>query len=101
MELLLLPEIFNNSFNLTKIEWIELQNWINANIDAFPLRILDRARNYLDIPVLFNENSYYQDYLYLNANKILKTSSYDSMGQNLILCDLERQLKKWRNESTT
>lgn len=99
-EILILPEIKENNFVLNKQEWLFLQNWILENFDCFPLKIIDRARGYLNIPVLFKDDAYYQDYLYLSADKILKTNSYETNGKKINISEIDRQLKNWRNEST-
>ena len=82
-EILLLPIIKNNKFQFDKTEWKKLEIWINNNFEDFPLRILEYARGYMDIPVLFSDDNYYSDYLYLSPERILKKTSYSSGGKKL------------------
>jgi len=76
-ELLLLPEINNNKFVLVKSEWKFLEKWISDNLNRIPLRIIDRARKMIDVPMLFDNQEYFEDYKYVDVNLRIKNSSYD------------------------
>lgn len=91
-ELLILPLIKNSQFALSNSEWKILENWINDNINKFPLRILEQARKKINVPVLFTEDDYYNDYLYLSADKELKKSSYVKRGKKLNCQMIDKQL---------
>lgn len=82
-ELLLLPLINNGEFALTESEWFSLERWINQNYNRFPLKIIEHARKQIKIPLLFEDDEFYKDYLYLSADKIIKESSYVQDGLKL------------------
>lgn len=96
-ELLLLPEVNNNEFVLTKREWDYLENWITENIDRIPLRIIDRARKKINVPMLFESQEYFEDYKYVDVNLKIKNSSYEKEFELLDIDKIENMLKKWRS----
>lgn len=100
-ELLLLPQIENNNFIFNNSEWKKIENWIKINESSFPIRILEQARKKINIPVLFNNDNYYSDYLYLSADKMLMDSSYSNKGIHFELENLENILIEWRNAQLT
>jgi molybdenum cofactor biosynthesis enzyme MoaA len=96
-ELLLLPEINNNEFVLTKNEWKYLEKWIVDNMDRIPLRIIDRARKMINVPMLFDSQEYFEDYKYVDVNLKIKNSSYETEFELLDIDKTENVLKKWRS----
>lgn len=99
-ELLLLPMIENGKIKLKRTELKILETWIQNNHEKFPIRILEQARKEINIPVLFDDDSFYSDYLYLSARKSLQNNSYEkSNGQKLNIDNIENILKKWRIKS--
>jgi len=91
-EILLLPQFNGSSFCLSSKQWTRFENWIIANKSMMSLRIMERARKMMQIPVLFNEDSYYQDYLYIDTNLVMKRNSFETKGVKLSLTKLEEQL---------
>lgn len=96
-ELLLLPEINNNEFTLSKNEWKFLENWIIDNMYRVPLRIIDRARKMINVPILFDSQEYFEDYKYVDVNLRIKDSSYEKNFELLDIENTENILKKWRS----
>jgi len=99
-ELLLLPMINDGQILLNEFELKCLETWINLNYEKFPIRILEQARKRINIPILFENDDYYSDYLYLSATKNIQNNSYESNGMKTTICDIENNLMKWKNEST-
>ncbi len=96
-ELLLLPEINNNEFVLAKSEWKYLENWVTDNMDRIPLRIIDRARKMINVPMLFDSQEYFEDYKYVDVNLKIKNSSYEKEFELLDIDKTENILRKWRS----
>lgn len=98
-ELLLLPMINNGEIALGSLELKKLENWINKNYENFPIRILEQARKKIKIPVLFDNDSYYSDYLYLSASKLLQENSYEiSNAIKIDIENIESVLLQWRDK---
>ena len=98
-ELLLLPIISNGQISLNLQYLKQLEIWIQENYQNFPIRILEQARRKINVPVLFDNDRYYSDYLYLSALKKLQNNSYENDNvQELEVGDIESVLKIWRRE---
>lgn len=100
-ELLLLPVIKDGKFDLTSNEWEILENWITKNHEKFPIRILEQARKKIKIPILFMDDDYYMDYLYLSPDKQIKVSSYEKKGEILNEKKIEKQITSWTKKRLT
>lgn len=95
-ELLLLPLTDKGKIALGKNNMKKLEEWITINYTKFPIKILEQAREFIDIPILFEDDGYYSDYLYLSAKKKLQRSSYTNEGLNVEIDNIENLLKDWR-----
>ncbi len=99
-ELLLLPMIEHGIISLKKDAFNKLEIWITENHKQFPIRILEQSRKNMRVPVLFEDDRYYSDYLYLSAKKNVQKNSYECNGERLDICNIENYLRNWRTEST-
>lgn len=91
-EILLLPQFNGKTFCLTSLQWNQLETWIITNKSKMPLRIMESARKMMQLPVLYSEDSYYRDYLYIDAKMVMKRNSFNSIGVKLTIDKLEEQL---------
>lgn len=98
-EILLLPQFNGSAFCLTSSQWKQLEYWIIANKSKMPLRIMESARKMMRLPVLFSEDSYYRDYLYIDAQMNMKRNSFDKIGVKLTADKLEEGLTLANRES--
>ena len=96
-ELLLLPLLTNGKFDLTSSQWNIIEKWIIKNFESFPIRILEQARKKIKIPLLFEDDDYYSDYLYLSPDKQIRKNSYVKRGKKLNEKMIERQLLDFKN----
>ncbi|MCJ7448389.1 MAG: radical SAM protein [Bacteroidales bacterium] len=96
-ELLILPLFTNGKFDLTNSQWNVIEEWIIKNFESFPIRILEQARKKIKIPLLFTDDDYYKDYIYLSPDKQIRKNSYIKRGIKLNHKMIERQLLDFKN----
>ena len=96
-ELLILPLFIKGKFALTNSQWNVIEKWIIKNFESFPIRILEQARKKIKIPLLFTDDDYYKDYLYLSPDKQIRKNSYVKRGIRLNHKIIERQLLGFKN----
>jgi len=82
-ELLLLPMWNKGRFVLSNEEWVLLQNWINNNYTEIPIRISSEAKQFLDIPYLFDTHEWENDYGFIGIDKTFRKNSFTKEGLNI------------------
>jgi len=96
VELLLLPQINNDQFILTDDLWLKLEKWILRNNDKLPLRLLSRAKEFIDVPYLFAGTSYENNYAYISTDLCLRNNSYTNLGVKINnISNLDEIIEKW------
>lgn len=82
-ELLLLPMWHKGSFALTEREWIILNNWILENYQEIPIRVSIEAKPFLNLPFLFPDEEWDNDYAFIGIDKTFRKNSFTREGKQI------------------
>lgn len=96
-ELLLLPMWHKGKYVLSEDDWLVLNNWIERNHKDIPIRISNTAKKYLNLPFLFDNAEWDNDYCFIGIDKTLRKDSFTNHGFNIEQYDnFESLLIDWR-----
>lgn len=97
-ELLLLPMWHKGKYVLSEDEWITLNNWIEKNYNEIPIRISVEAKKHLNLPYLFDNDDWDNDYGFIGIDKTLRKNSFTKEGLSINSYEtFEALLSEWRN----
>lgn len=96
-ELLLLPMWNKGQFVLSGSEWSLLEDWIHENYQQVPIRVSSESRDFLNLPFLFEDEAWDNDYAFIGIDKKLHRNSFTSNGLEIGNYDsFEQLLHDWR-----
>lgn len=79
-ELLLLPMWHQGKFVLTNKDWNALSIWIEQNYNEIPIRVSSESKKYLDLPFLFTDEAWDNDYGFIGIDRVFKKNSFTREG---------------------
>jgi len=100
IELLLLPMYVKEKFTLKEKEWIGLNNWINENKDEIPIRISVEAKQYLELPYLFDNERWDKDYGSISIDLKFKDNSFTEEGIDMKDFDSMKDILEFKKKNT-
>lgn len=96
-ELLLLPMWHNGKYVLSVNDWNTLNNWIEANHKEIPIRISSDSKKYLDLPFLFDNEEWENDYGFIGVDNTFRKNSFEKTGIDIAkFTSFESMFREWR-----
>jgi len=97
VELLLLPMWHKGKYALTQNEWIKLERWIDKNYLLIPIRISSGAKSYLQLPYLFEDVEWENDYAFIGIDNTFRKDSFTTQGLEIDSYEsFESLLRDWK-----
>jgi len=79
---LLLPEVRAGKYALSRAEWKQMDLWLLAHWQAYPMEIPAAAAEHLTCPVLLLDKNP-RDYAHIGADAVLRRNSHSGLGVEL------------------
>lgn len=96
-ELLLLPMWNKGKYTLSNEEWNILNNWILQNYKQIPIRVSSDSKDYLNLPLLFDNKEWENDYAFIGIDKTFRKNSFINTGINIEnYIEFENLLHEWK-----
>jgi MoaA/NifB/PqqE/SkfB family radical SAM enzyme len=100
-ELLLLPMWHKGKYVLSDNEWSVLNQWIEKNYKEIPIRISSESKKYLNLPFLFDNEEWDNNYGFIGIDKTLRKNSFTKNGLSIDQYDtFELLLRDWKNTTS-
>lgn len=99
IELLLLPMYIKEKFTLKENEWKILNKWIEENQNEIPIRLSVEAKKFLDVPFLFENERWDNDFGSISIDLKLKKNSFTNEGFDIESFNSLKELFEYKNNS--